>query len=66
MHAPVKRKHLRACHNLTTLLRVYVQANCLGEVDSEKAMVSLTRNDYKPGICFWRKEVADTFDDETV
>lgn len=66
MHSPVKRKHLRACGNLTTLLRIYVQANDLGEVDTEKAMVSLTRNDYEPDICFWRKEVADTFDDETM
>ena len=29
-------------------------------------MVTLTRNDYEPDICFWRKEVADEFDDETM
>ncbi|WP_461112527.1 Uma2 family endonuclease [Spirosoma jeollabukense] len=66
MHSPVKRKHLRANGNLTTLLRIYVQTHHLGEVDTEKAMVSLTRNDYEPDICFWRKEVADEFDDETM
>ena len=64
MHSPVKRRHLRANGNLTTLLRVYVQANDLGEVDTEKALVVLTRNDYEPDICYWRKEVADEFDDE--
>ena len=64
MHSPVKRRHLRASGNLTTLLRVYVQTNNLGEVDTEKALVALTRNDYEPDICFWRKEVADEFDDE--
>ena len=64
MHSPVKRRHLRANGNLTTLLRVYVQANDLGEVDAEKALVTLTRNDYEPDICFWRKEVADEFDDD--
>ena len=66
MHSPVKRRHLRASGNLTTLLRVYVQVNNLGEVDTEKALVTLTRNDYEPDICFWRKEVADEFDDETM
>lgn len=66
MHSPVKRRHLRANGNLTTLLRVYVQTNNLGEVDTEKALVVLTRNDYEPDICYWRKEVADEFDDETM
>ncbi len=28
---------------------------------TEKAMISLTRNDYEPDIAFWRKEIADTF-----
>jgi Uma2 family endonuclease len=66
MHSPVKRRHLRANGNLTTLLRIYVQAHDLGEVDTEKALITLTRNDYEPDICFWRKEVADTFDDDTL
>ena len=66
MHSPVKRGHLRASGNLSTLLRLYVQFNDLGEVDVEKAMVTLTRNDYEPDICFWRKEVADSFTDDTM
>jgi Uma2 family endonuclease len=66
MHSPVRRKHLRASINLTTLLKIYTQIRDLGEVDTEKAMVSLTRNDYEPDICFWRKEIADTFNDETM
>ncbi len=66
MHSPVKRRHLRANGNLTTLLRIYVQAHDLGEVDTEKALITLTRNDYEPDICFWRKEVADDFDDDTM
>ncbi len=66
MHSPVKRRHLRASGNLSTLIRIYVQFHGLGEVDIEKAMVSLTRNDYEPDICYWRKEVADTFDDDTM
>lgn len=64
MHSPVKRKHLVASKLLVNLLLNYANKYDLGEVDTEKAMVSLTRNDYEPDICFWRKEVVNTFDDE--
>ncbi len=64
MHSPVKRRHLRASKRLFRLLMDYTEAKDLGEADVEKALVSLTRNDYEPDICFWRKEVADEFDDE--
>ncbi len=64
MHSPVKRRHLDATQNLTTLLRVYVHVNDLGAVDSEKALVGLTRNDYEPDICFWNTETASTFEDD--
>ncbi|QKZ12324.1 Uma2 family endonuclease [Spirosoma sp. KUDC1026] len=66
MHSPVRRKHLRASKLLANLLHNFVVAHNLGEVDTEKALVTLTRNDYEPDICFWRREVADTFDDETM
>lgn len=39
MHSPVKRRHLRASGNLTTLLRVYVQINDLGEVEPKKPLL---------------------------
>lgn len=55
MHSPVKRNHLNAVGNLFTLLRIYVVSRNLGQVDSEKALISLTRNDYEPDICFWGK-----------
>jgi len=63
-HSPVKHRHLDATANLMTLLRVYVHLNNLGAVDSEKALVGLTRNDYEPDICFWRSETADSFEDD--
>ena len=66
MHSPVFRRHLRASKWLFRLLMDYVEINDLGEVDIEKALVTLTRNDYEPDICFWRKEIADTFNDETM
>ncbi len=66
MHSPVVRGHLRANKRLFRLLMDYIEAHDLGEVDYEKALVMLTRNDYEPDICFWRKEVADEFDDDTM
>jgi Uma2 family endonuclease len=64
MHSPVKRRHLDGTQNLTTLLRVYVHQHDLGAVDSEKALVELTRNDYEPDICFWNAETAASFQDD--
>jgi len=64
MHSPVKRRHLDAAQNLLTLLRVYVHLHGLGAVDSEKALVGLTRNDYEPDICFWNSETAASFKDD--
>lgn len=66
MHSPVKRGHLRASKLLFRLIDDYIFQNDLGEADVEKAMVTLTRNDYEPDICFWRKEITDAFDDETM
>ena len=64
MHSPVKRRHLDATQNLLTLLRVFVHLHDLGAVDSEKALVGLTRNDYEPDICFWNSETARSFQDD--
>lgn len=46
MHSPVKRRHLDAAKYLENLLQNFVLPNNLGVVDSEKALVGLTRNDY--------------------
>lgn len=64
MHSPVKRRHLEATQNLLTLLRVYVHLHDLGAVDSEKALVGLTRNDYEPDLCYWNGETAASFQDD--
>ncbi len=66
MHSPVKRSHLLANQRLFLLLHTWVAHNQLGELAIEKALISLTRNDYEPDICFWRKEVADKFDGDTM
>lgn len=64
MHSPVKRRHLDATANLMTLLRVFVHLHDLGAVDSEKALIGLTRNDYEPDICYWNQETASSFQDD--
>jgi len=66
LHSPVKRGHLNASNNLCLLLTVYTRIHQLGEVSTEKALIGLTRNDYEPDICFWTKEQAANFDDDTM
>jgi Uma2 family endonuclease len=61
VHSPVKIEHADASENLLMLLKAYVHVYDLGIVHHEKLLISLTRNDYEPDICYFRKEVADTF-----
>lgn len=64
MHSPVKERHWTTVGNIMGMLRPYAIKNKLGRVASEKALISLTRNDYEPDVCFWRAEKADTFTSE--
>jgi Uma2 family endonuclease len=61
VHSPVKLEHNDASGNLYTLLKVFVQRHHLGFVGHEKILVTLTRNDYEPDVCFFRSEIADGF-----
>lgn len=63
-HSPAKRRHNQAVKHIAVLLDLYVEKRSLGEVAIEKALVELERNDFEPDICFWRKEVSDTFNDD--
>jgi len=60
-----------AFHNLiqsllSRLLSIFVDKNKLGRVGVDKMMISLTRNDYEPDVCFWNKEIAHTFEKNQV
>ncbi len=55
-HSPIYGRHWMASSNILTELLPYVKKNNLGKVAIEKVMVRLTRNDYEPDICFWKKE----------
>lgn len=60
-HSPVKLVHNHAAKLLLKLVDTYVQKHRLGFVGYEKLMISLTRNDYEPDICFFGKEKAAQF-----
>ena len=47
LHSPVKNKHLNASDLLSRILSVHSSNKKLGAVQVEKAMISLTRNDYE-------------------
>ncbi len=59
--SPAKLRHTIAIKLLLKLLDTFVYKQNLGFVGSEKMLVSLTRNDYEPDICFFEKGKADFF-----
>jgi Uma2 family endonuclease len=63
VHSPVKTKHNKASLLLAQLINIYVNKNNLGFVGIEKIMISLTRNDYEPDICFFNKKKSILFTD---
>ncbi len=60
-HSPVKLQHNSATKLLCGLLNAFVIKHKLGFVGIEKIMVSLTRNDYEPDICFFGNAKAKNF-----
>ncbi len=63
-HSPVRLKHSLISSNLSYLLLHHLKTTKLGgRICIEKVMIELTRNSYEPDICYFRKEVADTFTD---
>lgn len=61
VHSPVKLEHAEASENLLMLIKAYVNVHDLGSVFHEKILITLTRNDYEPDICYFRAEVAAQF-----
>jgi len=64
VHSPVKKRHNDYSFQLAMLMKTFVQKNDLGFVGHEKIMVTLSRNDYEPDICFFRKEKSEKFTPE--
>lgn len=63
-HSPVKKRHNGATLHLAKIFDEYAITHDLGYVGVEKIMISLTRNDYEPDICFFREEVAAMFTED--
>ena len=61
IHSPVKIEHNEGVSLLSRLLSIYVDRHQLGFVGIEKVMIALTRNDYEPDICFFKREKAQHF-----
>ena len=61
VHSPVMKRHNTASLLLAQLMNVYSVKNQLGFVGIEKIMITLTRNDYEPDICFFKKEKSKDF-----
>ncbi len=61
MHSPVKLKLTNASRRLLNLLATFVEQHQLGFVGYEKTLVSLSRNDYEPEICFFVTTKAQAF-----
>ncbi len=60
-HSPVKLQHNDTTVLLGMLLKAFVAKHKLGFVGVEKIMVSLTRNDYEPDVCFFGNAKAKDF-----
>ncbi|MDZ7900396.1 MAG: Uma2 family endonuclease [Arcicella sp.] len=63
-HSPVKLKHNEANGRIYRLLAGFVDENDLGLVGIEKLLISLTRNDYEPDVCFWKQSRAKDFTED--
>lgn len=58
VQSPAKDQHTEASMNLAMLFKVYVDEHNLGIVRAETTLVTLTRNDYLPDICFFGEQKA--------
>lgn len=58
VHSPVKKRHNDCGKRLFRLLSSYVDLKNLGFVGYEKILVSLTRNDYEPDLCYFGPDKA--------
>lgn len=61
LHSPVRLRHNVSSKRLLVLMDAYVTTHNLGYVGFEKIMISLTRNDYEPDICYFNTARAATF-----
>jgi Uma2 family endonuclease len=61
LHSPVKLVHNNVSGNIFILMKYFIKKYDMGIVGIEKLMISLSRNDYEPDLCFFSKEKAKKF-----
>jgi len=61
IHSLVKIEHNEINGNLYKIIDTYVVEHDLGFVGIEKIMIQLTRNDYEPDLCFFKKSTSSKF-----
>ena len=61
VHSPVVKEHNETNGNLYKIIDTYVIEHDLGFVGIEKLLIQLTRNDYEPDLCYFKKEKANQF-----
>jgi Uma2 family endonuclease len=61
LHSPVRLRHNVSSKRLLVLMDAFVTTRNLGYVGYEKIMVSLTRNDYEPDLCYYGLAKAAAF-----
>ncbi|HLL42666.1 MAG TPA: Uma2 family endonuclease [Segetibacter sp.] len=64
--SPARDKHTVIVYNLSSIFIRFARKNKAGVVRGEKSLVRLRRNDFEPDVCFFRKEISDTFIDDTM
>jgi Uma2 family endonuclease len=61
VHSPAKLEHLKTVTRTLRLLSTFADHHKAGLAMAEKALVTLTRNDYEPDVCFWHTQKAAQF-----
>lgn len=61
IRTPAKHQHSIIVGNLVWPLKCHIKARDPAAVCREKSIISLTRNDYEPDICFFSKEKSKDF-----
>ena len=65
-HSPAKNRHVIATGCIFQALNIYVVANRLGTVKSEKCLCKFPRNDYEPDVVFFGPEKSSQLNLDTL
>jgi len=61
VHSPVRSCHNLVGQNLLHLMGTFVRKHKLGYIGYEKILITLTRNDYEPDLCYFGPAKAQHF-----